>query len=434
MKSIHSSSINFILKTVNRFLSLKTVFVFLIFASFTFLNKANAVVVVIEGTSSFVCPKATYTYTAKTYEETFGNQVYTCSLNWQVFKGNAIVGSGSGTNFTFTFPDEGIYEIKVVANNCAPFSGGQKIVLTNSRVPIPSPISGPAMCSSGQSYTYTTSPTLASIYPVTGNCYYHYPYEWTAPAGWSIDGGGNTKFTDEIVNIVAPAGTPAGSYTISVQGSISKPGGGYWYSTKRDFFVQVGPFSLTQVSVSGPGTVCNGNSYTYTAIVPTGHQNGYTYDWTYPSGWTVQNTSANTKTFYLPSSNNTYGPVRVSVNNGCGATLHTGITVQPCYYMFSSGDFKIYPNPSSGDLFVEYDTENNQLGKALDGEVQTQNSKPAIAIFKVDIFDRTEKLVVTGKSVENKVYLDMKGFQSGTYFLHIYSGDQMFREQIIIEN
>jgi hypothetical protein len=290
------------------------------------------------------------------------------------------------------------------------------------------------MCSVGQGYSYTTSPTLASIYPVTGNCFYHYPYQWTAPAGWSINNGGNTAFTNETVNIVAPAGTPAGSYTISVQGSISKPGGGFWYSTKRDFSVQIGAFSLYQVSVSGPGMVCNGNSYTYTANVPTGHQNGYTYYWTYPSGWTVQNQSANNITFYLPSSNNSYGPVRVQVNNGCGATPLTGITVQPCYYMFSSGDFIIYPNPSSGDLFVEYDTENNQLGKSFEREAQTQNSKPAIAIFKVDIFDRTEKLLGTGKSVENKVYLDTKGLQPGTYFLHIYSGDQVFREQIIIEN
>lgn len=425
-----------IVLTVNRFFRPKTIFVFLLFASFAFSHKANAVEVVIEGASSFVCPKGTYTYTARTYEETFGNEVGTCNISWTVYNDNdiEIVSGATGQNFTFTFPDEGTYEIKAVASQCIYFSSGEKTITTTSRVPIPSPISGPAMCSPGQSYTYTTSPTLASIFPSTGNCYYHYPYEWTAPAGWSIDGGGNTKFTDETVDIVAPAGTPAGSYTISVQGSISKPGGGFWYSTKRDFSVQVGAFSLYQVSVSGPGMVCNGNSYTYTANVPTGHQNGYSYNWNYPSGWTVQNQSANTITFYLPSYNNSYGPVRVSVNNGCGATDLTGITVQPCSYTMSSSDFKIYPNPSSGDLFVEYNVEKNQLGKPLDGESQTQKNKPSIIIFKVDIFDRTEKLAGTGKSVENKVYLDTKGLQPGTYFLHIYSGDQVLREQIIIEN
>ncbi|WP_086542141.1 T9SS type A sorting domain-containing protein [Algoriphagus antarcticus] len=437
MKPIPSfSSILNIVLTVNRFFRPKIIFVFLIFAAFVFSPKAYAAVdVVIEGASSFVCPKGTYTYTAKTYSGEFGYQIYSCNIFWTVYKGIEIVGNGTGASFTFTFPDVGIYEIKVNARNCSWHGDGEKIISTNSRVPIPSPISGPAMCTPGQAYSYTTSPTLASIFPVTGNCFYHYPYQWTAPAGWSINGGGNSAFTNETVSIVAPAGTPAGSYTISVQGSISKPGsGGFWYSTKRDFSVQIGPFSQYQVSVSGAGMVCNGNSYTYTANVPTGHQNGYTYSWTYPSGWNVQNTSNNTITFYLPSYNNSYGPVRVSVNNGCGATSLTGITVQPCSYMMSSGDFKIYPNPSSGDLFVEYDTENNQLGKSFDGESQAQNSKPSIVIFKVDIFDRTEKLVGTGKSIENKVYLDTKGLQPGTYFLHIYSGDQVLREQIIIEN
>lgn len=436
MSPIHPSSILHILLTVNRFFRPRTIFAFLFFASFAFSNKANAVVVVIEGGSSFVCPKGTYTYTARTYHETLGYEITSCDITWNVYQGNQIVGGGTGANFTFTFPDVGVYEIQAGADGCYIYGDGVKTITTTSRVPIPSPISGPAMCSVGQSYTYITSPTLASIFPSGGNCYYHYPYLWTAPAGWSIDGGGNTKFTDETVSIAAPAGTPAGSYIISVQGSIEKPGpGNFWYSTNRDFSVQIGPFnSLSQVSVSGAGMVCNGNSYTYTANVPTGHQSGYTYNWTYPSGWTVQNTSNNTITFYLPSYNNSYGPVRVSVNNGCGAADLTGITVMPCSYMMSSGDFKIYPNPSIGELFVEYDAEENQFVEPIENKSQTQSIKPVNIIFKVDVFDRTEKLVVTGESINNKVRLDTEGLQSGTYYLHIYSGKEVFREQILIKN
>lgn len=414
----------------------KSLILFLIFV-FPLINsqRANAVVVVIEGASSFVCPNNSVTYTAKTYNETFGYEINSCDIFWTVYKGIEIIDNGTGPDFSFTFPDVGIYEIEVKAVRCSIHGKGEKIISTTSRVPIPSPISGPAMCSSGQSYTYTTSPTLASIFPETGNCYYHFPYQWTAPTGWSINGGGNTAFTNETVNISAPVNTPEGTYTISVQGSIPNPAlGNFWYSTKRDFVVQIGAFSLSQVTVAGAGMVCNGNSYTFTANVPTGHQNGYTYNWTYPSGWTVQNTSANTITFFLPTSNNSYGPVRVSVNNGCGATPLTGITVVPCSYMMSSGDFKIYPNPSYGDLFVEYDTESNQLGKSFDAESHNQNSKPSIVTFKVDIFDRTEKLVGTGESMENKVYLDTKRLQPGTYYLHIHSGKDVFRKQIIIEN
>ncbi|MDX5479938.1 MAG: T9SS type A sorting domain-containing protein, partial [Cyclobacteriaceae bacterium] len=163
-------------------------------------------------------------------------------------------------------------------------------------------------------------------------------------------------------------------------------------------------------------------------------QSGYTYNWTYPSGWSVQNTSNNTITFFLPSSNNTYGPVRVSVNNGCGATHLTGITVMPCSYMYSSGDFIIYPNPSDGELFVEYDVNDNRALERLDGEPQHKVNKPRTLVFKVNVFDRTEKLVRTGVSKENKVFVDTRGLQTGTYFLHIYAGDQVVRKQIIVKN
>lgn len=419
---------------------LRSLVVFLIFL-IPLLNSesANAVNVVIEGASSFVCPKTTYTYTAKTYNSTFGYEIFSCGIAWQVYKGNDIVGGGSGYTLTFTFPDVGAYEIKAVASSCSTpnFGSGEKTITTTSRVPIPSPVLGPAMCSSGQSYTYTTSPSLASIFPgpPDGICFYHYPYLWTAPAGWSIDGGENTKFTNETVTIVAPAGTPSGSYIISVQGSISKPGsGGFWYSTKRDFSIQIGPFNSGQVMLSGAAMVCNGNSYTYTANIPTGHQSGYTYSWIYPSGWIIENVFANTIKLYIPLSNNSYGPLRVSVNNGCGTSPLTGITTFPCSYMMSLGDFKIYPNPSFGELFVEYDVEENQLREPFDEELKTQEFKPLNYIFKVDIFDRTEKLVGTGESADNKVHLDTKGLKPGTYYLHIYSGKQVLRKQILIEN
>lgn len=441
MNQILFSSILNIVLIVNRSFPSRTNFIFLIFAMFAFSNKANAIEVVIEGGSSFVCPKGTYTYTARTFSENFGYEIYSCDIRWNVYQGTQIVDGGFGANFTFTFPNEGVYQIEASADGCNFPNGGEgvKTITTTSRVPIPSPVYGPAMCSSGQSYTYTTSPTLASIFPgpPTGNCFYHYPYQWTAPAGWSINGGGNTAVGNETVYIVAPVGTPAGSYTISVQGSIEKPApatGDFWYSTKRDFSVQIGAFSSSQVTVSGAGMVCNGNSYTYTANVPTGHQNGYTYYWTYPSGWNVQNQTANTITFYLPSYNNSYGPVRVQVNNGCGTTPLTGITVMPCSYMMSSGDFKIYPNPSLGDLYVEYDVEENQIGEPVDGESKNQAIKPIHYIFKVNIYDRAEKLVGSGESKDNKVHLDTKGLQPGTYFLHIYSGKQVLREQILIQN
>ncbi|MEP1086803.1 T9SS type A sorting domain-containing protein [Algoriphagus sp.] len=330
-------------------------------------------------------------------------------------------------------------KIKATAGQCNYLTfGGTTTIAVNSRVAVPSPVSGPSMCFSGQTYQFTTSPSLASRYPFGSDCYYHYGYLWTAPVGWSINGGINTAFTNETISVSAPVGTPAGSYNISVQGSIPYGGPPFqnnsWFSTPKNFSIQIGPFSASQVTVAGTSMVCNGNSYTYTADVPTGHQNGYSYSWTYPSGWTVENIATNTIRLYVPSYNSSFGPVRVSVNNGCGTTPLSGMTVFPCSYMMSSGDFKIYPNPSFGELYVEYEIEEKPLNQeSFDGEFLTRENKPINNVFRVEVFDRTEKLVKTGESKDNKVYLDTKGLQPGAYFLHIYSGKDVLREQILIK-
>lgn len=87
-----------------------------------------------------------------------------------------------------------------------------------------------------------------------------------------------------------------------------------------------------------------------------------------------------------------------------------------------------------GELFVEYDFNDNRALERLDGQPQHQVNKPRALVFKVDVFDRTEKLVRTGESKENKVFVDTRGLQTDTYFLHIYAGDQVVRKQIIVEN
>ncbi len=74
-----------------RFLSFKTLtgkfgharnlIVFLIFV-FPLLNSqsANAIEVVISGATTFLCPNKSVTYTAKTYSESFGYEIYSCDI------------------------------------------------------------------------------------------------------------------------------------------------------------------------------------------------------------------------------------------------------------------------------------------------------------------------------------------------------------------
>lgn len=418
-------------------LSFRLTRVISIFLTSMFLSiiNANAVDVVITG-STTVCPNNPITYTVNTYQIPFGWNVNTCGdYLWGIRKDGILIDEVRGTSITYTFKDTGNYELSVVASQCSPYFNGSTTIPVVSRVIQPNPISGPVMCFAGQSYSFTTSPGLPSQNPVGSECYYHFDYLWNAPAGWSINGGGNSLLTpSESISISAPVNTPAGNYTISVQGSIPNPIlNNNWYSTPRTYTVQIGAFSTSQISVTGTLSVCNGNSYTYTANIPGGHKTGYSYNWTYPSGWSVESTSLNTIRLYVPSNNSSYGTVRVSVNNSCGASSFTGVTVFPCNYMMSSGNFNVYPNPTQGELNIEYLSEEGNLTNNIEFNDREKENRIEYRIFRVEVLDNAEKVVSSGESKGGKVHLNISGLRPGSYFLHIFYDKEIIREQILVQ-
>lgn len=421
---------------------MKTFYLLIIFL-ITFCQTVAAVEVVIDGPTE-VCPGTsipggTHTYTVNTFQQPFGWDVNTCGeYLWGVKKDGILIHESTGTTLNYTFDDTGEYTVGVVASQCSPYFNGQDEITVNSRVPIPSPIAGPVMCTPGQNYSFTTLPDLPELYPndLSSSCFWHFDYRWTAPTGWSIENSGSSKITPlETVNIKAPPGTPNGAYEISVESRISKPNqAGYWYSDPQTYIVQVGSLNGAQIQVNGTLSVCNGNSYTFTANVPGGHKPGYIYSWTYPSGWTVQNQSANTIRLYLPSHNSNYGPVRVSINNGCGSSSFVGPTVFPCNYMMSGGNFSIYPNPSIGGVLnVEFVPNDNLEGAQLKSTHTEFIMKSEEKEFRVMIFNESEQLVKSGETKDGKLRLDTSGLNAGTYYLHIFHGKEIIREQIVIQ-
>ncbi len=376
-----------------------------------------------------------YIATAKLW----GQQISCSDWEWIISLDGIGVASGLGNTISnYAFPGIGNYRIQFFTS-CGPIRIEKDMYVT-SRVKMPNPIrhvTAPLMCTPGQVYTYETNPALDLSDPA---CYYHYEYYWTAPAGWSINGGGNSYFGhDTSPEIVAPTNTPYGTYTISVESTIpnGQPGpfpGNRFRSTPVNYSLRVGPIDSSLIYVTGTSSVCNGNTYTYTAVVPGGHKTGYSYDWYFPSGWSIQSTIANTITLYVPTYNSSYGPVRFSVNTGCGAaTGYSGITTFPCNYTMS-GDFMVYPNPSIGELNVEYmsteGSNDNQNENAKSEEVVDILKKED---FRIELFDKDQKLVKTGNSESGKVTLDTHDLQPGTYFLHIYSGKEVFSQQIIVK-
>jgi hypothetical protein len=386
-----------------------------------------------------VCPNNFYpggttghTYTASAY---LAGQEITCGWQWIISLDGFGIASGQGRIISnYAFPNVGTYRIQFFAD-CNTVATIEKNLYVTSRVKMPNPIqhvTAPIMCNPGQEYYYATNPALDLSDP---SCFYHYLYDWTAPTGWSIDGGGNSKMGGASVKIVAPANTPHGAYNISVQATIpSGQPGNPFKSAKVNYTIRVGQFNSSEIYVTGSQPVCNGNIYMYTAVVPGGHKNGYTYSWYYPSGWSVQQTLSNTITLYVPTYNSSYGPVRFSVNTGCGSpTGYSGITTYPCNYTMY-GNFMIYPNPPVGELNVEYIlSEDLKTDENGDTKSETTISNPQEDEFKIELYDKYQKLVKTGNSKLGKVTLETHDLHPGNYFLHIYFGKEVFTDQIIIK-
>ncbi|MFN3759527.1 MAG: T9SS type A sorting domain-containing protein [Algoriphagus aquaeductus] len=364
----------------------------------------------------------------------------TCnSWEWFIYTldGELEIAGGRGNTITgYNFTNTGGYIVRFFGNNCG-FTGTSYVqgdLNVNSRVKMPNPIqhvTAPIMCNPGQAYTYATTPPLDLSDP---SCYYHYLYEWSAPSGWSIDGGGNSKMAGDAVSIVAPANTPHGTYTISVKSTIPSGQPSPFKSAPVYYTIRVGSFNSSEIYATGSQAVCNGNTYQYTAEVPGGDKNGYTYIWYFPSGWSVQQQLTNTITLYVPVYNSSYGPVRFSVDTGCGSpTEYSGLTTYPCNYP-EYGNFMIYPNPPEGELNVVYIlSEDSKDDQNVDTSKKTTISSPKENDFKIELYDKDQKLVKAGNSKLGKVTLETHDLHSGTYFLHIYFGKEVITKQIMVK-
>lgn len=434
-------------KKYNRFSKLAYLKTILIIACWIIFNPIlNAQTTAIISGPTTICPnnfhptgQSGHNYSARAV--ILGLNANCATWQWFVHKNGVLYEEGFGNNFNYNFPDVGEFTVTFAGASCGIFSGWDIVghISVNSSVKMPNLVSGPNVtCNPGQEFTYTSNPAL----DVSDNtCFYHYEYYWKAPAGWSINGVGNTFFGHgNSANIASPANTPHGTYIISVQSTIPNPQlpgpppNNVFLSLPREYTITVGPFSPVVIPISGAAQVCNGNLYTYTANVPVGHKSGYSYSWTYPSGWIVENITANTIRFYIPLYNTSYGPVRLTMNNGCGSTI-TGMTVTPgnCNYM-TAGNFKIYPNPSDYELNVEYEYSNDlKTDNNFNSKEDNSNKNSLKPEFRVELYDINQNLLNKSESNLGKIQILTNNLPSGTYFLHIYFADEIIRKQINVK-
>jgi len=150
-----------------------------------------------------------------------------------------------------------------------------------------------------------------------------------------------------------------------------------------DFYV--GKFQ--SIVVDGTAAVCHNSLYVYEAEVPLGHKAGYSYSWTYPSGWyyySQWNNYIHLQTPILPE-NMTYGTVRVAITNECGTGNYSGITVYPSYSC--GGYYMAAPNPSG--YYTEIDISSDDaksLETSYDSDIiLTVVDKMGMPVMKVNV-------------------------------------------------
>jgi PKD-like domain/Secretion system C-terminal sorting domain/Metallo-peptidase family M12 len=247
-------------------------------------------------------------------------------------------------------------------------------------------ISGTTSVCTGQSYTYTA----ATVGGATS-------YQWQVPEGWPpVVGNGNRTVTITPTNnaeapIIYVTAMPCGT----------KP-------AKKEL-----SFLPTSFTISGYAEIPIGQSSTYTTGIYSGATN---YNWTIPSGWTLESGQGTVIIYVKPQSNAQNGWVNVSatvcnstiwgskyvtIGNGGGGpiALNTG---PEQYFEDTATNISFYPNPA-----------NDVLVLALPKETQFISAVKIIDAASGKILKNYDRLSSTEQ-------IDICTLRTGNYFLRYY--------------
>lgn len=272
---------------------------------------------VVDGPEDVCAVNQSETYTITNIQ---ANVTYT----WTVPNGASFIGSGSSIDVNFDGADLGAGQVCATAmNDCGTSDPGCFDLNVLSLPPVPD-LTGPTtVCSNGTGYTYTVSNGSVGD-----------TYNWTAPAGATIIGTGNSVEVDF-----------NGSQTGDVCVTITNECG-----TSQQTCVNVTVIQAPEATITGMGALCEGSTetvdltITVTGTAPWDVE--YTIDGMNPTTITI-NSSPYTLT---TSETGVYELTSLSSNGGCAGTVSGTATIEenPLPEATLSGTDNICEN--SGDL------------------------------------------------------------------------------------
>ncbi len=263
------------------------------------------------GTSQSICYNAAPSGLTQTGAPSGGTGSYT--YQWQSSPNGStwtnISGATSATYAPGNLTTTTHYRRNVTSGSCGTVSSNA-VIITVANDLVAGTISGAnTVCQGQNSVTYS----IPSIAGATG-------YNWTLPSGGSIASGSGTA------SITVNYSTSATSGNVTVTGTNACGSG----TVTATLAVTVNPLPVAAGTISGPATVCQGQTGVVYSVPAITHATGYT--WTLPTGASIttgNNTNSITVTF---NGSATSGNITVRGTNGCGngvISANYAVTVHP---------------------------------------------------------------------------------------------------------
>lgn len=357
-----------------------------------------------QSANSLSCGSTTpITFTINNQNNTSNITGYTWNLGatpngWNLPNGTAAPATYStGTANTLTLtPVCGSVQKNILATVTA---NGNNYNTNSSTITITQPslsISGNSvLCSGSASYTINGLPCNASIL-------------WISPPA----GMGSLSSLTTSPTTLTYGGT-SGNFTLT--SNVTSCGA----TTPVTFPVHVGAYTSSDYTLSGNnGSMywCPNQNITFT-VSGTGSSN---YNWTLPTGWTMNYNGGSYVSIKAPSSSNpSTGTLTVSFTEPCGTVITLNKFLAYSSSACTSSPYTVSPNPASSTITIAC------------ASLQTYCNIAAVQI--TDLYG-TVKSSQSWPYTNQQVQMSVSFLTNGTYIAKIYDGTQWYSNQFIVQH
>ncbi|MBK8506139.1 MAG: hypothetical protein IPL46_30435 [Saprospiraceae bacterium] len=287
-------------------------------------------------------------------------------------------------------------------------STGNYQVVTSSPVTKTPTIAGPACLTSSSSYVLTN-------------------HEFGTTASWSVSPSSAVTVASGCGNVavLAPKSGASGTATITFIMTYGKHG-----SKSGSFTFTVNP-SITGTVTSGGSTYPfygGGNHVDATSVTAAIQAPGATsFTWTKTGGSGTWYTYNSGKNLSLTLSSGGDISFNITTTNSTCGTLSTS-----CYFVHLGGYYSFYPNPTTGDLYVELLEDEIEINIPND-EGAIKKEKINLGMEKLSLLDKNGNQLKEVK-IDNgakKATISLAGLPPDVYFAVVKDGNRLIESKII---